>query len=113
MEAVVELMTRSNLVLSIPGVDHVIGFAASHTFNLHAPEMHRSFSSGQVVAATVAGLPEEATGAPRSGPDSRCGLEMSCCGCLFFFSFFLVLFGGGSCTCLSIRSEVCMLPGGL
>ncbi len=62
VEAVVQQARPDYLVLSVASAGQAIGFAASTSFNAQSAELRPRFTVGQTVTATVAALPEEATG---------------------------------------------------
>lgn len=64
MEGIVELVkdSASYLVISLPEHGSALGFAASKDFNGFGIDAGARFEMGQTVSATVASLPEPATG---------------------------------------------------
>ena len=64
MEGVVELVkdSMSYLVISLPQHGNALGFAASKDYNGFGIDAGARFEVGQTVSATVAALPEAATG---------------------------------------------------
>ena len=68
VDAIVELLKENShyLVASIPGLSAALGFAASRDQNTFGIDAGMRFAVGQSVTATIAALPEAATGASAS-----------------------------------------------
>jgi hypothetical protein len=63
--AVVELIKDDYLVVSLPDAGNAIGFVATKDFNQLGIDSHSRFSLGEKLLASVAVLPEPATGEAR------------------------------------------------
>lgn len=64
IQAVVELVKTDYAVLSVPGHNHAVGFAAITDFNLqHSQAFQFALKHDQKINVSVAHLPDKATGA--------------------------------------------------
>lgn len=65
VEAVVQLVQEGYVVLSLPGAANAVAFASAMDYNLQSTEAPPRFAVGQTVTATVAALPDPASGEKR------------------------------------------------